>query len=300
MNTRHILLAVSITCAFQACDRPLLQGEWQVVAGGFSFPEGPAWDGDGSLYVSNCYGDWLACLRNGVIDTVAHASDSTFNRTNGLFVDTDGIIYACDYAAGAIRSLSPDGCVRTLVAGYAGRPFSRPNDLIVFGDQLYFTDPAGYGVDKLAGRLFRYNLSSCELVLAADRLAYPNGLALSPRDDRLYVCESARNRIISFSWSDAGDLADPVEFVHLPGGDPDGIEFDRAGNLYVAHFGGGAVYVIAPDGTILQKIVTPGRKPSNLEFGGNDGQTLFLTEVETNTVYQIRTRIAGARTKLGK
>ena len=54
-------------------------------------------------------------------------------------------------------------------------------------------------------------------------------------------------------------MADKQDFVEIPGGDPEGIEFDVNGNLeYAAHFGGKAVYIFSPEGKLLQKIETPG------------------------------------------
>jgi gluconolactonase len=43
----------------------------------------------------------------------------------------------------------------------------------------------------------------------------------------------------------------------------------------------------------LEEIKTPGKKPTNIEFGDDDLKTLYLTEVETNSIYKIRTNIKG-------
>jgi gluconolactonase len=93
-------------------------------------------------------------------------------------------------------------------------------------------------------------------------------------------------------------LSNKEVFTIIPGGDPDGIEFDINGNLYIAHFGGKAVYIFSPEGKLLQKIETPGSKPTNLEFGDSNYKTLYLTEVETNSLYKIRTQFAGKHSKV--
>ena len=131
------------------------------------------------------------------------------------------------------------------------------------------------------------------LLKVADSLSFPNGLAISPLDQKLYVCESSKNRIIRFKIEADGHLQNRETFVLLPGGDPDGLDFDENGNLYVAHFGSGTIYVISPSGQILQRVRTPGKKPSNLEFSGDDYKTLYLTEDETNAVYKTSVLIAG-------
>ena len=43
--------------------------KWIKVADGLDFPEGPAYDGKSSIFLSNCYGGWIAKYSGGVIDT---------------------------------------------------------------------------------------------------------------------------------------------------------------------------------------------------------------------------------------
>lgn len=285
-----------------SCQQSLfVQKEWQLIGSGFNFPEGPAWDANGNLYVSNCYGSWIAKIHGGLIDTLAFASDSTFKNTNGLYVAENGNIYACDFGSGAILKMDTSGMVDVLLSGYNGNSFNRPNDIIVLksGD-IYFTDPKSYGKKQLDGRLFFYNTGTKQLNLAADSLAFPNGLAISPIDNKLYVCESAKNQVARFEIRENGVLKKKVKFIELPGGDPDGIDFDIRGNLYVAHFGSGTVFVISPTGKIIEKIKTPGAKPSNIEFGDSDLCTLYLTEDETNAVYKIKVLYPGYKLSLSQ
>lgn len=292
----YFFFAGIIACN-SSCHQPLVdKAGWELVGSGFNFPEGPAWDANGTLYVSNCYGGWLAKIQNGQVDTFAVSSDMTFQKTNGLTIGKDGNIIACDFGAGAILKISPSGKASVLISSYKGEPFHRPNDL-EFDEKgnFYFTDPNSYGKEKTDGRLFYFDMISSDLILAADSLAFPNGVAISPIDGKLYVCESAKNQIIRFDRAEPGLLSNKAVFISLPGGDPDGIDFDVKGNLYVAHFGGGAVYIISPSGKIMTRIETPGKKPTNLEFGDVDLKTLYLTEVETSSLYRIRVKYSGCK-----
>lgn len=271
--------------------------EFTKIAEGLHFPEGPAWDGEGNLYVSSCYGGYISKITG---DGVTRFTDSTSNpslkQTNGLTFYKDGNMYACDYGLGAILRITPEGKSEIFINGYEGKRFNRPNDL-AFDDtgNLFFTDPKSYGIDKLDGRVFRINLETKEVIPLVDSVAFPNGIAFSPDGKKLFVCESAKNRILNFDVEANSSLTNMNVFTELPGGDPDGIAFDIEGNLYAAHFGGGAIYVISPDGIIKQKIITPGKKPSNVEFGDDDMKTLFITEVETNSVYSIRVEVSGVK-----
>lgn len=43
--------------------------KWIEVADGLNFPEGPAYDGKSSIYLSNCYGGWIAKVSDNIVDT---------------------------------------------------------------------------------------------------------------------------------------------------------------------------------------------------------------------------------------
>lgn len=215
--------------------------------------------------------------------------------SNGLVFSSNGYLYACDYKGGRILRIDPIKLsIEIIVSGFNGEKLNRPNDL-AFSPQgiLYFTDPKSYDKNNRDGSVYAYFPDSGKLLKTAEGLAFPNGIAFSNDGKNLFVCESAMERILKFPVNADGALGEMTEFVKLPGGDPDGIAFDENGNLYAAHFGGSAVYVINPMGKIIDKIFTPGKKPSNVEFGGEDMRDLYVTEDETNCVYVVRTIIPG-------
>ena len=270
--------------------------KWVKVADGLNFPEGPAYDGISSIYLSNCYGGWITRYSEGVKDTfISKADDSLLiEKTNGLTFGTDGNLYVCEYGKGKILRISLDGKIEVYSDGYKGEKFNRPNDLTFDKNgNLYFTDPKSYDKNILDGRIFFVDAKTKEVILLENSLAFPNGINISPIDGKLYVCESAKQKIVRYTITKENKLVDKQDFVEVPGGDPDGIEFDVNGNLFVAHFGGKAVYIFSPAGKLLQKIETPGIKPTNLEFGEADYKTLYLTEVETNSLYKIKTNYPG-------
>jgi gluconolactonase len=294
MKIFALIILVNLQVCFSQNDSRF---EFKRIAEDIHFPEGPAWDGKGNLYVSSCYGGYITKISP---DRTRRFIDSTSNpnlkQTNGLTIYKDGNIFACDYGLGAILKINPEGKSEIFCDSYEGKRFNRPNDLAFDSKgNLYFTDPKSYGKDKLDGRIFRINIQSKEVSLLADSLAFPNGVAFSPDSKKLFVCESVLNRILTFSLNKDGSLSDKKIFAELPGGDPDGIAFDIEGNLYVAHFGGGTIYVLSPNGEVKEKIIAPGKKPSNVEFGGEDMKTLFITEDETNCVYSVRTLVPGVK-----
>jgi len=267
------------------------------VAEGLMFPEGPAFDGKNTVYVSNCYGDFITKITDKQQDVFVKAptTPANFQKTNGLTVNNDGFIYACEYGFGQILKFSPEGECTIVADGYEGEKFNRPNDLAFDkSGNLYFTDPSSYGADKPDGRLFRIVKETGEVELLYSGLCFPNGIAFHPTEKNLFVCESAKNRILKFPLDDAGRVGEPSEFIVLPGGDPDGIAFDVENNLWVAHFGTGTIFVINENSEIVRELKAPGKKTSNVEFAGKDMKTLYVTEDETNCVYYVEVETAGS------
>lgn len=271
--------------------------KWIKVVDGLNFPEGPAYDGKSSIYLSNCYGGWISKISDSTIDTflVKNNSELTIEKTNGTTFWKDGFLYFCEYGKGKIMRSKGFDILEIYAEGFEGKKFNRPNDLTFDKNgNLFFTDPNSYDKNILDGRIFFVDTKTKIVKLLDDSLAFPNGINISPLDHKLYVCESVFNRIFRYDITVDNELTNKELFAIIPGGDPDGIEFDINGNLYVAHFGGKAVYIFSPEGNLLQKIETPGPKPTNLEFGDEDYKTLYLTEVETNSLYKIRTKYPGS------
>jgi len=265
------------------CNQKAITGSgWEKLACGLVFPEGPALASDGDIYFSNCNGGWIGVYADGVLDTFLIAGKNTFIKTNGLGWH-ENFLYACEYGRGKIIKIDTAGKVTNLVTEYNGEKFNRPNDLTFdkFGN-LYFTDPGTYDPENPDGRLFRVNLTTREVTLMQENISFPNGIGFSPADQKLYVCESAKNRILRFDVS-GEKLINREVFVELSGGDPDGFNFDEKGNMAVAHFGSGTLFIISSKGKIIGKIPTPGKKPTNVEI---DGNIIYLTETETNGLYR--------------
>jgi len=268
------------------------------VAEGLSFPEGPAYDYQGSVYFSNCYSNWIGKITRFDLDTfvVAPTSPYQFSKTNGMAVYKDGSIFACDYGNGSIVRFTPNTACYPFVTSYNNQKFNRPNDIAFTPEgNIYFTDPKSYDKNILDGVVYYIDMETKEVKPAFSGLGFPNGIAIGPCQKFIYVCESAKQRVLRFKINEDRTLTDSIVVVELPGGDPGGIAFDVEGNLYIAHFGGGKIVVVSPEMKILKYIKTPGKKPSNIEFAGKDMKTIFITEDETNAVYKTKNDIAGMK-----
>ncbi len=254
------------------------------VCGGFVYLEGPADDRHGNLYFSDMKdgpGKIYRLDAAGKLEVVVAHSE----RSNGLAINAQGEIVACQSRTGRVVAYAPDGSsCRVIAAEYHGRRFNAPNDLVL--DQaggIYFTDPC---FDE--GRLFPpqhvlavYYVSPDGCVTRLiDKLAGPNGIDLSPDGKTLYVVPSLASHIMAYPVEGPGQLgcgrihatmaASPNPFY--PGGD--GMTIDAHGNMYVASQRG--VQIFSASGQRLGIIRVPER-PANVEFGGPDRKTLFIT-----------------------
>lgn len=285
-----LLLVLGLSAA-SCYTQDYFKGDFKIIAQDLDFPEGLAIYED-QLVFSNCYGGWIASLENGFCDTLINRDNGLVN-TNGTAFDCNGVLFICDYSKGQILKYSEDQGLSVLTnQDHHGKRFNRPNDIAISpSGMIYFTDPKSYDESIYDGRIFQVDPKTGETKWLISGLQFPNGLCFSPDGKTMYIGESVSKNILSISQDNA--ILDTL--ITLPSGnqDPDGMDVDEQGNLYVAYFGGGKIFVISPEGRLLDSLKTPGSRPSNVEFGGKDMHTLYVSECETNKVYSIQTRIRG-------
>jgi len=76
--------------------------------------------------------------------------------------------------------------------------------------------------------------------------------------------------------------------------------FDTEGNLYIAVFAQGDVTVLAPDGSVKERIKTEGIAPTNLAFGLNGEKRIYVTEDEKGTLEVFDTKAPGLALHTGE
>lgn len=261
--------------------------------------EGPCFDARGRFFV-------VAPNRGQVLEVLAGGTLREHANTGGipagLQADREGFLWVADMRLGILR-VSPEGAVERVVADFEGQPIRGCNDLAFDGrGHLYFTAPAGSNAEKPVGEVFYRRADGAVLRLDAG-YAFSNGIAVSADDATLLVAETFTKSLWAFDLASDGAARRKRLFAVLPGehrGGPDGIDFDAQGNLLAANWGGGAIEVFDPRGTLLERIETPFDKPSNLHFGGPDGRDLYVTEHTTNGVWRTRWRVPGQPTIRGR
>ena len=245
--------------------------------------EGPAVDAAGNIYAVN-FGRQQTI---GIVSPQGAAREFMLlpgaSVPNGLRFDRAGALYVADYVGHNIFRVAPGSVTPQLYAHEA--KMAQPNDLAITAQGvLYASDPDWA---NNTGRVWRIDLAG-KVTLAADGLGTANGIEVSPDGRTLYVNESVQRVIWAFSIGADGALSDQRLLHRFDDFGMDGMRVDVDGNLYVSRFGKGTVAMLAPDGRLLREIRLPGQRPSNLCFGGPDGRTVYVTEVEHQQLLQFR------------
>ena len=253
--------------------------------------EGPTFDKDGNLWIVGLdTRDIYRVTPDGKCESVAKTP-----APNGLRFHRDGRLFGTDHFAGLfwmdIKTLK----ITWITNQYNGGNLHGVNDLIFDKDGgLYLTDAYGSGEYVKRGQVF-YMSPDGAITKLADNLSYPNGIALSPDEKRLYVNEWGSNRIAAFPVRAPGviEIENGWIFATLNGGrGPDGMTLDANGNVYAAHHSAGEVLVFNPRGFFYGAIQMPedSMVPNNVQF--HDGY-LYITEADQHTVWRVKTKIPG-------
>ena len=282
-------------------------------ASSFTWSEGPAWDPERDrLYFSDVPENkaWMWSEAKGLdlfLSPSGAADVAGFREpgSNGMWFARDGSLLVCNHGRRCVEKLDIDTLRRSVVADqFDGKPFNSPNDVVEATDgTIYFTDPP-YGLEGMNESPLKvlpfngvYRLRPGGPVeLIVDDMTFPNGIALSPDETRLYISQSDPDRPILRQLvlgADGAIASDTVLFDatdHAADGSPglpDGMAVDVRGRIFLT--GPGGIFVVAPDGTAMGRIRLD-RATANCAFGG-DGSRLFITS--SDTLYELATNTLG-------
>ena len=297
-NIRHLANNVIIITLLLFCNCSLYSqssifqpSTFTQIATGFGFTEGPVWSStDSSLYFSDITGNTIYKWNeiDGAVPFITPSGNS-----NGIVIKNGNLIIA-QHGSRQIARVENKGIITPLVGYYNGLRLNSPNDLAVRSDgKIYFTDPP-YGITPPLEELgfngvFYYDEASDTLVLITDSIDKPNGLAFSPDESILYINDSYGKKVFAYTMRPDGTCQSVRVFASLTD-EVDGIKTDAVGNVYVAAAFNG-IKVFNSSGSRIDSIAVP-EKTTNLNWGGNDGKTLFITS--GTSVYSVRLSIAAA------
>jgi sugar lactone lactonase YvrE len=211
-------------------------------------PEAVARDAQGRVYASTRDGVILRFTADGT-DPVTWAD--TKGRPLGLVFDSAGTLFVADGQRGLL-AVDTAGVVRLLADSVDGTRIALADDVAVATNgMVYFSDAStkfGRGastVDDASvldiiehgahGRLIEWDPRSGRATVVRDGLQFANGVAMTPDESAVFLCETGAYRVVRIGVVGAarGELTPVLE--NLPGF-PDNISLGLDGRYWVALF----------------------------------------------------------------
>ncbi|RVT94193.1 SMP-30/gluconolactonase/LRE family protein [Sphingomonas crocodyli] len=290
--------------------------DFEIVAEGLRFPEGPVALSDGGLLVVEIAGERLTrIMPDGSIRTVADLPGGP----NGAAIGPDGKVYICnnggfewheadgllipghrahDHRGGSIQRVDLDsGAVETLYTHCDGRPLQGPNDLAFDRHGgFWLTD---HGTSDAEGRtwgaIHYAQADGSAISRVRSEVLSPNGIGLSPAGDVAYYADTQTQRLWALDLEGPGQARAPEApwlpgrlIATLPGVQLlDSLKVEAGGRVCVGTMVHGGVTIFSPDGA-TEHVALPDIAITNLAFGGPDMRDVWLTGSATGRIYRGR------------
>jgi gluconolactonase len=291
--------------------------EFEVVAEGLKFPEGPVAMPDGSvIFVELLAGKLNRAWGNGKIEVIADLGGSPA----GAAIGPDGAIYIANVGGvhrekflclegpentGYISRVDlSTGRVERLYDRCGEHSLSAPDDLVFDArGNIWFTDIGrAFARSKEYGGLY-YCAPDGSFITQAHfpGLSY-NGVGLLPGENSVVVADTRSARLLRFDLEAPGRIAptpqgqSPAHLMATIPGDcrVDSLAVLESGAVAVGVLEQGGIATVRPDGSI-DRVSFPDASVTNIAFGGPDMRTAFITLSRTGRVIKVRWPEPGLR-----
>ena len=224
------------------------------------------------------------------------------NFCNGNTIDNDENLISCSHGGRCIYKTDDELNVSVVVDQFDGKKFNSPNDVCVKSDNtIWFTDPPygilsdyeGYPGEQEYGGcyVFCFNTKKNILKVITTNLDRPNGITFSHDEKKLYIADTGENIKCLYIFDVEGDLISNQKLVYdFKPFFSDGFRCDKDGNIWTS--AGKAIKCFNPQNELIGQLILP-ELVSNLEFGGKEGNTLYVTA--TSSLYAMELNQIGAK-----
>lgn len=288
--------------------------DFEIVAEGLRFPEGPIAMADGSIVLVEAARGTLSRVWRGKTEVIADLGDAP----NGAALGPDGAVYVCnnggfewrvvngllvpirasaDYKTGRIERVDlATGRFERIYQTFDGARLGGPNDIV-------FDRTGGFWFTDMGKSFARQRDHSCLFYARPDgshlhRAVHPaisfNGVGLSPDESVVYCNDTETQKLWAFDVAEPGKLR-PFAFGQrgrvvctLPGHQLlDSLAVEANGNICSATLLNGGITIFAPDGT-FEHVALADPLTTNICFGGADMRDAYITLSGTGKLVKVR------------
>lgn len=266
--------------------------EFKVLVEGLDHPECVAWSPAGFLYAGGEAGQIYRVNLDGSFAELT----STGGFILGVCVDGNDNVYACDAKQQKVVRIDPHGKAEVYSDGSPDRKMSVPNFAVFdHAGNLYVSDSGGWHENN--GCIFRIAPTGETCVINAQAMAFPNGMALNPSGEELYVVLSNLPGVVKLPIRRDGSCSAPQLVIEMPGTVPDGLAFDIEGGLYISCYTPDAIYRFSPTGE-LQLVAEDAERttisaPTNIAFAGPQLSTFVVANFGVWHLTQLKMAVPG-------
>ena len=226
------------------------------------------------------------------------------NYCNGNTIDNEENLISCSHGGRCIYKTNDDLERFILVDKFEDKKFNSPNDICVKSDgTLWFTDPP-YGIlSDYEGNLgkqeydgcyvFRFDPKTSKLDVINKNLNRPNGITFSADEKKIYIADTGEGikHLYVFDVNENSISNQKLVYDFKPFFS-DGFRSDINGNIWTS--AGKAIKCFNPNNELIGQLLVP-ELVSNLEFGGREGNILYVTA--TTSLYSMELNQIGAKFK---
>ena len=214
------------------------------------------------------------------------------STANGIRFDRRDEMFVADYTGHKVLKITPEAKISV----FADEPkMNQPNDLAIMDNDILFASDPNW--KEGTGQLWRINKDG-KTELLEKNMGTTNGIEVSPDQTKLYVNETKQLRVWVYDLNSKGEVSHKRLLHQFSDGGLDGMRSDIMGNLYITRWGKGEVVKMSPEGKILKTIPLIGQKPTNIDFGGQDGRTCFVTIADKGNIETFQVEHPGRSWKM--
>ncbi len=256
------------------------------------FLEGPSFDRDGNLYVTDIpFGRIFKITPDGSWDLVCEYD----GWPNGLKFHKDGRAFIACYKQGLMVLDVASGKIEPILGTMYSEGFKGLNDLhFTSAGDLYFTDQGQTGILDWSGRVFRYTADG-HLHRVATNVPSPNGITVNNAEKQVYIAVTRTQQIWRLPLMEDGSPTKTGVAIQLSGGHagPDGLEMDSEDGMVVCHLGVG-VWRFDDNCLPTHLIYTDEHSlMTNVAFGGPERKTIYITDSMNGRIMRAELPVAG-------